>query len=313
MTDNLRGAGWILMSSAAATAMTVGVRALAAADIPSMETAFARSVVGLALILPIALARGGWPLSFKRWKLHLLRGLLGVGAINAGFYAVSTLPLATVTVIFFTAPLFVTIFAGPILGERVGWRRWVATGIGFLGTLIVMEPGTANFHPVMLIAATSSVMFALILVIGKKLSTTESPYTMMLYASTIMTIGSLPPALTAWRPPGMVEIGLMVLVGAIGTFRTYFDIRGYAAGEASFVAPFQYLRIVLAAAAGYFLFAELPGRGTLAGATVIIASTLYIAHRERRHGRLPRADAADAYATPTRRRDDRETGRCRGR
>jgi len=308
MTDNLRGAGWILLSSAAATAMTIGVRALAEADIASMQTAFARSAVGLALILPIALGRGAWPLSFKRWKLHLLRGLLGVGAINAGFYAVSTLPLATVTVIFFTAPLFVTIFAGPLLGERVGWRRWSATGIGFLGTLVVMGPGTPAFEPAMLVAAASSVMFALILIIGKKLSTTESPYTMMLYASTIMTIGTLPPALVAWRPPGAYELGLMALVGAIGTFRTYFDIRGYATGEASFVAPFQYTRIVLAAAAGYALFAEVPNRNALAGAAVIIASTLYIAHRERRRGRAPRPDAADPYAVPSRRSRKQEAG-----
>ncbi len=292
MSDNLRGAVWILASCLAATVMVIGVRGLAA-DMHSMQIAFARSVIGLAIVLPIVAARGRAHFRTRRWRLHLVRGLMGVVALNCGFYAISQLPLATVTVIFFTAPLFVTLFAVPLLGETVGWRRWSATGVGFLGTMVVIQPGSAGFEPTMLFAVLSSLMFALILIMGKKLSTTESPHTMMLYAGAIMSVGCLPPALIVWSPPSPVEILLMLVVAVFGTLRSYTDIRGYATGEASFVAPFQYVRIILAAVAGYVLFFEVPDANALAGASVIIASTLYIAQRERRMGRAVGARALD--------------------
>ena len=288
MTGNLRGGLFIVMSSTLATIMTIGVRDLTD-TIPSMEVALARSVVGLAILLPLIALRRGAPLATKRLPLHVVRGLLGVVAINCGFYALSQLPLATVTVLFFTAPLFVTILAVPLLGEEVGWRRWAATAAGFAGALVVVRPGAGEFNPVMLVPVASSLFFALILIMGKKLSTTETPYTMMLYAGIIMSIGCLPPALAVWTPPTATDLLLMAMVGLFGTARSYTDIRGYAVGEASFVAPFQYTRIVLATVAGYVLFAEAPDAFAMFGAAIIIASTLYIAQREARLHRAAEA------------------------
>jgi drug/metabolite transporter (DMT)-like permease len=281
------------MSSLLATVMTIGVRELTD-TIPSMEVALARSVVGLAILLPLIAVRRGASLATKRLPLHVARGLLGVVAINCGFYALSQLPLATVTVLFFTAPLFVTIFAVPLLGEEVGWRRWAATAAGFVGALVVIRPGAGEFDPVMLVPVASSLLFALILIMGKKLSTTETPYTMMLYAGIVMTIGCLPPALAVWTPPTPTDLLLMAMVGLFGTARSYTDIRGYAVGEASFVAPFQYTRIVLATVAGYVLFAETPDSFAMFGAAIIIASTLYIAQREARLHRAAEAKLPEA-------------------
>ena len=293
MTDNLRGGLFIVMSSLLATVMTIGVRDLTD-TVPSMEVALARSVVGLAILLPLIAVRRGASLRTKRLPLHVVRGLLGVVAINCGFYALSQLPLATVTVLFFTAPLFVTIFAVPLLGEEVGWRRWAATAAGFVGALVVIRPGAGEFDPVMLVPVASSLLFALILIMGKKLSTTETPYTMMLYAGIVMTIGCLPPALAVWTPPTPTDLLLMAMVGLFGTARSYTDIRGYAVGEASFVAPFQYTRIVLATVAGYVLFAEMPDSFAMFGAAIIIASTLYIAQREARLHRAAEAKLPEA-------------------
>jgi len=287
VTANLKGALWIVCSCAAATVMTVGVRELSA-TIQSMETAFARSAVGLVVIAPFVVTAGVRTLRSRRWPLHLFRGLLGVGAVNLGFYALSKLPLATATVLFFTAPLFVTVFAGPLLGETIGWRRWCATAVGFLGTAVVVRPGTAGFDPDMLVPIASSVVFALILIVGKRLSTTETPVTMMAYASAVAALGTLPPALLVWVPPSPSELLLMLLVGVFGTARTYFDIRGYAAGEASFVAPFQYTRILFVALAAYLVFAELPSATDGLGAAIIISATLYTAHREARLARARR-------------------------
>ena len=293
MTDNLRGGLFIVMSSLLATVMTVGVRDLTD-TVPSMEVALARSVVGLAILLPLIAVRRGASLRTKRLPLHVVRGLLGVVAINCGFYALSQLPLATVTVLFFTAPLFVTIFAVPLLGEEVGWRRWAATAAGFVGALVVIRPGAGEFDPVMLVPVASSLLFALILIMGKKLSTTETPYTMMLYAGIVMTIGCLPPALAVWTPPTPTDLLLMAMVGLFGTARSYTDIRGYAVGEASFVAPFQYTRIMLATVAGYVLFAEAPDAFAMFGAAIIIVSTLYIAQREARLHRAAEAKLPEA-------------------
>ncbi len=279
MTDNIRGALWILASALAATAMGVGVKSLAGA-VPSMQTAFGRSIVGLILLLPFLLSRQHVNFRSPKLPVHILRGLLGVVAINCGFYTLTQLPIATVTVLFFTAPLFVTILAPIMLGEEVGWRRWSATAVGFAGTLIVLNPGTRSFEPTMLLAVGSSALFAIILLIGKRLSETEQPGTLMFYASVIMTIGCLPPAAWVWTPPTMTEWLLIGLVGFFGMARSYFDIKGFAIGEASFVAPFQYVRLIFIGVAGYVLFDEAITLNTLIGAAVIFSSTFYIARRD---------------------------------
>jgi len=282
LSANLRGALWILSSSVASTVMAVGVRELSSV-MASMEIAFARSFVGLLIVLPVVLWRGVRHARSRRWPLHLLRGLLGVVAVNLGFYSLTHMPLATATALFFTAPLFVTLMAVPLLGEHIGWRRWAATAVGFAGTMIVFDPLGGAIDPVMLVPVGSSAIFALILIIGKKLSVTEAPLTMMLYATVIMSAGSVPPALIAWTSPDLAALLLMALVGVFATLRSYCDIRGFATGEASFVAPFQYARIIFIAAAGFLFFAEVPDTRALTGAAVIIAATLYIAHREARH------------------------------
>ncbi len=299
LSDNLRGALWILGSVVAGTVMSVGIKILSP-DIHTMQITFLRCFIGLLLVLPFVVPRravavvpksdmgasgAGW-LS-PRWPLHLLRGLLATVAINCGYYSLSVIPLATVTVIFFTAPLFITILAVPFLGEKVGWRRWSATATGFVGAVIVLKPTPQSFEPVMLFAVLSSILFAAALIVGKLLSRSETPSTMLLYSGVITTLGSFIPALLVWAQPTVESLLFLVVISVFATARTYFDIKGYAAGEASFVAPFSYARLILMALAGYFLFNEVPQASALLGAAIIIASSLYIAAREARaHHRL---------------------------
>lgn len=279
MTDNIRGALWIVLSALFAAGMTSGVKLLAGA-IPSMQTAFGRSFIGFLLVLPFLLNRKPLKFTSHRWPLHVFRGILGVVAINCGFYTLTQLPIATVTVLFFTAPLFVTLLAPVLLDEQVGWRRWTATGVGFLGTIVVLSPGARGFDPVMLLAVASSSMFALSLILGKKLSDTEAPSTMLFYAGGIMSLGCFAPAAWVWTPPTMTEWAILSLIGVCGVLRSYFDIRGYAIGEASAVAPFQYARLIFIGIAGYVLFNETVTVNTLFGAGIIFTSTAYIARRE---------------------------------
>ena len=295
LNNNLRGALWIVFSGVVATVMSSGIKALDG-EIQSMQIAFMRCAIGVCFVLPLVFGRHirenmglppGETVSLRsrmhlspRWPLHVARGLLAAAAINCGYYAISQMPLATVTVIFFTAPLFVTMFAVPFLGERVGWRRWCATGVGFLGALIVLQPGSGQFELPALVALGSSLLFAGALIIGKKLSVTEAPTTMLLYTTCITALGSLPLALLVWVTPSLEQLGFIALITFFATGRTYSDIRAYAVGEASFVAPFTYVRLIFMSLAGYFVFAEVPQPAALLGGGVIIASSLYIARRE---------------------------------
>lgn len=284
MSDNLRGAAWILASCAAATAMMIGVRA-ASGTLHPLQIVFGRFLVGFLLVLPFMLSRGGELMATRRMPLLVLRGILGFIAVSLGFYCVSVLPLVTAAVLFFTAPLFVTLLAMPLLGERADWRRMAATLCGFLGTVVVLGFDPGGFHPAMLVAVGAAVIFAFSLIIGKKLASTERPVTIMFYFSVVTMVASAAPAALVWQSPNLDETMLLAVVGVFAAGRVYFDIRGYAAGEAGFVAPFGYFRIILVAAAGYLVFAEVPSANALIGAAMIIVSTLFIAQREALRGR----------------------------
>ncbi len=284
MSDNLRGAAWILASCAAATAMMIGVRA-ASGTLHPLQIVFCRFLVGFLLVLPFILSRGGELMATRRMPLLVLRGILGFIAVSLGFYCVSVLPLVTAAVLFFTAPLFVTLLAMPLLGERADWRRMAATLCGFLGTVVVLGFDPGGFHPAMLVAVGAAVIFAFSLIIGKKLASTERPVTIMFYFSVVTMVASAAPAALVWQSPNLDETMLLAVVGVFAAGRVYFDIRGYAAGEAGFVALFGYFRIILVAAAGYLVFAEIPTANALIGAAMIIVSTLFIAEREARRGR----------------------------
>lgn len=291
LSDNLQGARWILLSCVAATGMSALVKGLAS-DLHAFQITFVRCLLGLVLVLPLVARERLGGLITRHWKAQLIRALLLTVALNCGYYVLTKLPLATATVLFFTTPLFITMLAQPFLGERVGWRRWSATLVGFAGTLIVMRPSPAGLDPAMLIAIASAFCFAVAIILGRKLSASESPRSMLLYFGVIAAIGSLPAAVTVWQAPSTTEWALLAVATIFATARTYSDLRGYAIGEISAVAPIQYLRIVLVGTVGYLFFAEVPDRAALLGATVIVASTLYIARREARLKRDTSLEAA---------------------
>lgn len=260
--------------------MSLGLKSLAG-EIHSTQIVLIRCSIGLMLILPMLARQGIVKLKSSQLKLHVIRGVCAAIAINLGFYSLTILPLATVTVLFFAAPLFVTLIALLILKERVGWRRMVATLTGFLGTVIVINPGMDGIDTKLLIPVLSSVFFAVSLILNKKLSTTDSPTVLMFYIFLIATVISAPLALSSWTAPNLHQWMILVLVVSLfATLRTYFDIKAYSIGQASFVAPFQYLRILFVGVSAYMIFGEVPEMNVMMGALVIIFSTFYIAQRE---------------------------------
>lgn len=291
-SDNAIGGLWMLGSVAGATAMMLSIRVLT----PDMHTAmlaFLRSAFALVLVAPFfwqAKARGT-PLRFDAWPLHLLRGALIAVALNAGFYAIWSLPLAQATILFFMAPIFATIFATAFLEEPVGPRRWVAIGVGFVGALIILRPGVERLEPAMLVAIVSSLAFASALMVGRVIAPRDGTESIFVSSSVLVAIATLPPALFVWSLPGdavlWAVLGVLVLASAL---RQYADIRAYASGEAGFLAPISYLRLLTVGGAGYVWFGEVIDLPTILGGLIIIAATLYIAVREAR---------LKAAATPT--------------
>lgn len=268
-----------MAAAAVATAMSTGVHELAGA-IHSAQVVFVRGAVGAIMILAVSLPHADFSLRTKRLKLHILRGAIGVIAINLGFYSLQILPLATVTALFFTTPLFVTMFSVPLLKEKVGVRRVCASVVGFAGAVMVIgylpEPISLKWTAPIL----APIAFSLTLILGKKLSATERPGTIVLYFAVVLGLGSLPPAILVWETPELREWLLMIMVAALSSLRNYMDVRGYALGDAHFVAPFLYTRMIFMVIAGYFLFDEIPTVSAMGGATVIILSMLYILRRE---------------------------------
>lgn len=289
LSPNAEGALWLLASVAGATAMTVSVRLLSP-EIHTAMLAFLRSAFAAVLVLPLlwraATRPGAAPIFFGLWPLHLLRGLLLGIALNSGFYAIANLEMATATILFFMAPAYATAFAALFLGEPVRLRRWFAIGAGILGALVILRPGFAAFEPAMLSALLSSLAFAAALILGRRIGRTDGTDAVFVSSSLIVVLATLPPAVFVWKIPegGLAWTILGILVLGSG-LRTYADIRAYAAGDAGFIAPFSYLRLVTVGLAGYVWFDEVIDGWTLAGGAIIIGATLYISLREARLSR----------------------------
>jgi drug/metabolite transporter (DMT)-like permease len=282
LSANLRGALWMLASVAGATGMTIFVRQLT----PEMHTsmiAFLRSALGLLFLAPLFLGRTPPPLArLNQPGLHLMRGALIAIALNLGFFAIWRLPVATAAILFFLAPVFSTMLAPFMVGERVGPRRWAAVAVGFIGALIVVRPGAAEVGAGTLAAVGSSLCFALALLMGKTASRADGPDAVFASSAILAAAFTLPLAILEWRVPldGWVWITLAGLTVA-SSLRGYADIRAMNAGEASFVAPVSYLRLPTVAFAGWLLFDESVDVWTWVGGAVIAGATLFIALRER--------------------------------
>ncbi|MCF6273427.1 MAG: DMT family transporter [Rhodobacteraceae bacterium] len=282
--DNLRALWWILLSVAGSSAMAIAVRDLST-QLDSRMIVFLRSAItsGLILLALVFFSRLRSQLRFTRPLSHILRGTLIAASTHMGFYAISELPMATVTVLFFLAPIWATMLAVLFQKERVGFRRVAAIAIGFGGALIVLRPGMGSFEPAMLAALASSMLFALALTMSRGLAQQDGAISAYFSSVIITAFVSLPFAWPVLAMPDDLRgnFALLVLVIA-GAIRGYADIEAYRHGEAGMLAPITYLRLVLIAAAAYFLYDEIPDGATIAGAVVVISSTLYIAIREAR-------------------------------
>jgi len=281
---NVRGALWILVSCLLFASMAAIIKTLGS-RLDSFQLAFFRALLGLLVILPFVLKAGMRVVRTARPGLHLTRALVGTVAMTCGLYGLVHLPLADVTALGFTQPLFLIVLAVLVLGEAVGPRRWTATAVGFLGVVIMLRPGDGMLETAALVAVAGAFAAAIVKLLIKQLTATEAPLTIMLYLGVIASLVTALPAALVWQTPTLLELAGMALAAGCATVGQFCMIKGFAIGEASALAPFEYAKLPVAAAYGFLLFAEVPDLYSLLGAALIVGSTFYIGRREARLGR----------------------------
>jgi len=258
-------------------------------DIHPFELNFFRCVFGLVALAPMFL-RGGRKIVVTRClRLHLGRGLFGgVGQVLV-YYALAFLPLAVITAITYTRPIWLIVLAVLFLGEKAHWRRWTAIAVGFGGVLIIARPVVDEVTVPILVLLFSTLCHSSAHVFLKKSTAIDPPMTVVFYYLVIATaVGAIPTAFV-WTTPTLEQFGWLALTGILYVVGQGLITLAFRAGEATAITPFDYVRLFYAIAFDITLFGLFPDAWTIVGSLVIIGATLYIA---RRHARLGRERAA---------------------
>ena len=216
----------------------------------------------------------------KRAGLHFLRCFFGFIALVAIFIALRNLPLATVVSISFAAPIFTTIFSVFFLSEKVGFYRWLAVSIGFIGIIVITEPGFGALniyyiYPIIFCLGLSYVAIAI-----RQLSTTEPVWLIALNFSIVITLASLFTIPFGWVMPSIQDLVLLCMIGFLGGFANLWLSQSFKLSEVSLVSPLKYLALVFGIIFGYLIWDEIPSIKTLSGALLVVASSLIILRRE---------------------------------
>ena len=280
LSNNLQGAFWLFMSVFAFTGMASLAKYLGN-DFHAFQIAFFRSSFSLIVILPFllraGLSQGG--IKTKVPLLQITRGAVSAIGIIFGFYAIVNMPLADAQAIRFSSALFVVPLAAIFLNEKVGIKRTMATLIGFLGVIIMLNP-TGDYNVASLSALGAALAFAIAAIFVKVVSKYDKPITLMFYSNIVSIPIMIIPALLFWITPNLEQLFLILLMAVCASIAHNFFIRAYVIGEASIIATIDYVRLLASAAVDFLVFGIIFGINTLIGSSIIILSTLYIVRRE---------------------------------
>ena len=222
----------------------------------------------------------------NRLGLQIVRSVLMVGTTAFNFLALQYLRLDQTITIVFLAPLMVALLAGPLLGEWVGRRRLIAIFVGFVGVVIAVRPGFGAVHPAVLYAFAAMFVYALFMLLTRHMAHFDPPLVTLFYSMFVGTFAGAPFAFAEWQtPPDMLSLVLLSLLGILGGTGHWLFIHAYRLAPASAIAPFLYMQLLSMVAFGFAVFGDLPDVWTLAGASLIVASGVYLVHRERRISR----------------------------
>ena len=283
--SNFRGIVFMLCAVVAFSMMDVCLKLLSP-HYPAVQVAALRGLTSLPLVLLwIALSGGFRQVLTRRWRLHLLRGVLGVLMLSSFAFALREMPLAEAYSLFFVAPLLVTALAVPLLGERVGWRRWLAILIGLAGVLVVLRPDAARMLNLGSVAVlVAAVSYALSAITVRLLGRTESTQSMVFWAISLLSLFALVVAWNDWIEIRVEHWPILLGLSISGALGQYAITEAFKRSDASVVAPFDYTALIWGVSFDWLIWHTAPDRMMLLGAGIIVASGLYLIRRERSAG-----------------------------
>jgi drug/metabolite transporter (DMT)-like permease len=281
---NIRGMLMMLGATVSFSLMHATIRHLSEGMHP-FQVAFFRNAFGLLALAPLLIRQRGAPLRTRRLPLYLLRTMLNAVGMLSFFYALAVAPLAEVTALSFLGPIFATVLGVALLGESVGLRRWIAIGLGFAGAIVILRPGFEAIGLGSALAIVASFAFGLMVMVIKRLGTTESALSITTYMVVLLAPVTLIPALFVWQWPAPGQWPWLLVMGLLGSIAHLLMSGALKLTPTNVVMPVDFARLVWMALIGYLLFSEVPTVFTWIGGAMIFGCATYIAYRESRVAR----------------------------
>ena len=270
----------MLLAVTTLTGMFVIIKQLVT-ELPVFVVALGRTFFALFMLLPWLYRVGASGIRTKRVGLHFIRSFFGISAFVGLAFALEHLFLADAMVLAFTSPFWSILIGGIVLREVIYGRRIAATVVGFCGVIMIVKP-QGGVEPAMLFALLSAILTSSAMISMKSLSSTEAPTRIVFYFMLFGTLIMIPPAVLTWITPSFIQTGWLLLAGVLGVVGQDFLARAYDAGEVSIVAPFDFIRLPIAALFGFLVFSELPDAWSIAGTLTIISAAVYLLRRGQR-------------------------------
>jgi drug/metabolite transporter (DMT)-like permease len=274
-----RGIASMLLAVAIFSCMDALIKWLSA-TYPTIEIVFFRSAFAFLPLLPALASGGRAALRTRRPLVQAGRAALGLVSMIAFFYCFRVMPLADVFGIAFSAPIFVTALSVPLLGERVGIRRWSAVVVGFIGVLVILRPDSGLLASASWIALFATVLYALGQIFVRDLTKTETTTCIVFYVTFTTTIASGIAMPFYWVTPSLADAPLLAAVGILGGLAQLAFTRAFRLAPAAVISPFDYTGLLYASVIGYYVWGDVPTVIFLVGAGIVMASGLYILYRE---------------------------------
>jgi len=296
-SDPLKGILWMLGAGVCMSAMHVLIRHLSG-DLHPFEIAFFRNVFAILALAPWFIRLGWAPLYTKRPGLMFWRAVINSACMMGFFTAISLAPLAEITALGFTAPIYVAILAIFFLNERIGLRRWSAILVGFAGVFVVLRPGFDTIGLGQILVLGSAFGWGVCLVMIKILGRTESSVTITVYMSIMMTPMLLIPAAYVWIWPTWEQLGWLLLLGILGGIGQMGMAEALRLAPTHVIMPVDFTRLLIISLFAYMAFGEVPDSFVWLGGAMIFASTAFITYREHLKRQQEKADAAELPKPP---------------
>lgn len=275
------GVSWFILSLFSSAINDV-ISKYAGVRLHSYEITFFRFLFGTITLIPFIWYYGINTLKTSRPMVHFIRGSLLFLGIAGWTFGLSIAPVTTATVVSFMVPIFVLILGVFFLSEKIIWQRWLVTIVAFLGLVITLNPNAADFNPEVLVFVISAVAFAVLDIINKKFIIQETMISMLLYSALVTALVAFPFMINVWIMPTIEELFLLFVLGGSANLILYFILKAFALTDATALAPYRYIELIVAAIIAYIVFQEIPSRETIVGALIVIPSTLFIIYSEKK-------------------------------